>query len=351
MTQQQNSKANELQIGGSHYRSGFQHWDLVLQLKVGYIEGCITKYLVRWRSKNGLEDLKKANHYLTKLIEASGGEYQNPADASDVSRETLQKYFAENDVPEEEKDIMQQVFLWRSTQDLQSAQRAPAATHDRQRINHYGMTMNQRFSAAFSQLKSRDKDLANVLETFGEPEDRIQEPCFETLASTIVGQQVSSAAARSVWNKFVAAGYTQTAKLAKATDEELREQGVSRQKAGYLRSLAEHVESGELCFSEFPNMEYADVKARLVAVKGIGEWTADCFCLFGLAELDAWPHDDLALQEGYRLLCGLEERPTGKQLKELGARWAPLRGAAALLLWHLFGSVKRGGNFSPSISS
>ena len=210
--------------------------------------------------------------------------------------------------------------------------------------------MSNPFSAAFRDLGAQDKDLANVLASFGEPPDRRQKPCFETLAGAIISQQVSTASARAVWGKLVTAGYTDTAKLAAATDGELRAQGVSRQKAGYLRDLAAHIESGGLRFADFPHMEYAEVKARLVAVKGIGEWTADCFCLFGLAELNAWPHDDMALQEGYRLLRGLDKRPSGRELKALGARWAPRRGAAALLLWHLYGSVvKRGGEFSPTL--
>ena len=193
--------------------------------------------------------------------------------------------------------------------------------------------------------------LAQVLESFGTPPDRTQEPTFQTLASAIVGQQVSSAAARSIWKRLEDNGYIETPKLSVATDEELREQGLSRQKASYLRDLASHVEEGTLDFAALPSMEYADVKKRLVAVRGIGEWTADCFCLFGLGELDAWPHDDLALQEGYRILRSLPDRPTGRQLKKHGDGWQPLRGAAALLLWHLYGSIKRGGDFSPTASS
>jgi DNA-3-methyladenine glycosylase II len=189
-------------------------------------------------------------------------------------------------------------------------------------------------------LAEREAAFAKVLDTHGLPEPRISEPGVETLLRTIVGQQVSVAAARSMWNKL-AAKFGQPIDLKKmldASDEEMREAGMSRQKAGYLRSLAGLVLSGELDLAHLPD-EDEEAIAELIKIKGIGRWSAEIYLLFAEGRHDVWPAGDLAVQIEIGKLMGLEGKPTEKQLRELAERWRPHRGAAAVLAWHSYNSI------------
>ena len=186
-------------------------------------------------------------------------------------------------------------------------------------------------------LAEREQAFAKVLETRGHPEPRASEPGVETLLRTIVGQQVSVAAARSMWNKL-AAKFGQPVDLRKlldASDEEMREAGMSRQKAGYLRSLAGLVLTGELDLAHLPEDDEEAI-AQLTKIKGIGRWSAEIYLLFAEGRHDVWPAGDLAVQIEIGKLMGLEGKPTEKQLRELGEKWRPHRGAAAVLAWHSY---------------
>ncbi|HEU4956408.1 MAG TPA: DNA-3-methyladenine glycosylase 2 family protein [Sphingomicrobium sp.] len=186
-------------------------------------------------------------------------------------------------------------------------------------------------------LAEREVAFARVLDTHGHPEPRASEPGVETLLRTIVGQQVSVAAARSMWNKLTAkfGQPVDLEKLLDATDEEMREAGMSRQKAGYLRSLAGLVLSGELDLAHLPEDDEEAI-AQLIKIKGIGRWSAEIYLLFAEGRIDVWPAGDLAVQIEIGKLMGLEGKPTEKQLRELAERWRPHRGAAAVLAWHSY---------------
>ena len=192
-------------------------------------------------------------------------------------------------------------------------------------------------SRSLKALAEREAAFAKVLDTHGHPEPRISEPGVETLLRTIVGQQVSVAAARSMWNKL-AAKFGQPVDLKKlldASDEEMREAGMSRQKAGYLRSLAGLVLSGELDLAHLPEDDEEAI-AQLIKIKGIGRWSAEIYLLFAEGRGDIWPAGDLAVQIEIGKLMGLEGKPTEKQLRELAEKWRPHRGAAAVLAWHSY---------------
>jgi len=191
--------------------------------------------------------------------------------------------------------------------------------------------------ASFDALAAREKAFAEVLHTHGRPEPRVSEPGVETLLRTIVGQQVSVQAARSMWNKLVAkfGQPVDLQTLLKASDEELREAGLSRQKAGYARSLAGLVLSGELDLAHLP-ADDEEAIAHLTKIKGIGRWSAEIYLLFAEGRGDVWPAGDLAVQIEIGKLLGLEERPSEKQLRELAEAWRPHRGAAAVLAWHSY---------------
>jgi len=194
--------------------------------------------------------------------------------------------------------------------------------------------------ASLDALATREKAFARVLDTHGKPEPRLSEPGVETLLRTIVGQQVSVQAARSMWNKLIArlGQPVDLQKLMESSDEELREAGLSRQKAGYARSLAGLVLSGELDLAHLPEDDEEAI-AHLVKIKGIGRWSAEIYLLFAEGRGDVWPAGDLAVQIEIGKLLGLDGKPTEKQLRELAENWRPHRGAAAVLAWHSYNST------------
>ena len=194
--------------------------------------------------------------------------------------------------------------------------------------------------ASLDALAAAEPGFARVLKTHGRPEPRISERGYETLLRTIVGQQVSVAAARSMWAKLTAnfGSPPDLAALSEASDETLRESGLSRQKAGYARSLAALVLSGELDLDHLPEDDEEAI-ALLTKVKGIGRWSAEIYLLFAEGRRDVWPAGDLAVQISIGRLLGLDERPSEKQLRILAEAWRPHRGAAAVLAWHSHNSV------------
>lgn len=194
-------------------------------------------------------------------------------------------------------------------------------------------------SAAVDELARREKAFALVLERHGKPEPRVSEPGATTLLRTIVGQQVSVAAARSMWAKLEAAygAPPDLSKILKASDEELRLAGLSRQKAGYARSLAQLILSGELNLDRLPEDDEEAI-ALLTKIKGIGRWSAEIYLLFAEGRTDVWPAGDLAVQIEIGRLLGLDGKPSEKQLRELAEAWRPHRGAVAVLAWHSYNS-------------
>ena len=192
---------------------------------------------------------------------------------------------------------------------------------------------------AVEALAAREPAFAGVVEKFGIPEPRRSDRGAQTLLRTIVGQQVSVAAARSMWAKLEAAygSPPELAKLLTATDEELRAAGISRQKAGYIRSLAQLVISGELDLESLPE-DNEEAIALLTKIKGIGRWSAEIYLLFAEGRQDVFPAGDLAVLIELGRLLGLPDKPSEKQLRELAEAWRPYRGAAAVLAWHSYNS-------------
>ena len=189
-------------------------------------------------------------------------------------------------------------------------------------------------------LAEREPAFAALVDRHGKPEPRASEAGPHTLLRTIVGQQVSVAAARSMWTKLEAAygSPPDLKRILTATDDELRVAGISRQKAGYARSLAQLVLSGELDLAKLPEDDEEAV-ALLTKIKGIGRWSAEIYLLFAEGRGDVWPAGDLAVQIAIGRLLGLDERPPEKLLRQLAEPWRPHRGAAAVLAWHSYNSV------------
>ena len=174
----------------------------------------------------------------------------------------------------------------------------------------------------------------------GYPEPRIRARGYATLLRTIVGQQVSVAAASSMWAKLTAAlGDDVAPKALLAADfDALRACGLSRQKQGYARSLCELVLAGALDFNALP-ADDEEAIALLTQIKGIGRWSAEIYLLFAEGRPDIWPAGDLAVQVGLGKLLALPERPSEKRTRDLAEIWRPHRGAAAIFTWHCYNNA------------
>jgi len=159
---------------------------------------------------------------------------------------------------------------------------------------------------------------------------------FEALLGAIVSQQLSVAAADTIWNRLTAAGLTRRRALLDASDDALRACGLSRQKIRYARALA----AAPIRYPALAEMPSERVIAELVAIPGIGRWTAEIYAMFALGRADVLAAGDLALQEAARLLFELETRPTERALRELAEPWAPWRAVAARILWAYYRHAK-----------
>jgi DNA-3-methyladenine glycosylase II len=165
----------------------------------------------------------------------------------------------------------------------------------------------------------------------GRPEDP-----YGALLRSIVGQQLSTKAARSIYNRLVElfGGKTPSPQeLLDADPEAVRAVGLSNAKVRYVRSLAEHVLSGELELDKLDARGDEEVEREVTAVKGLGKWTAHMFLIFHLGRPDVLPVGDLGVRRAVERAYGLEELPSAEELERLGERWAPYRSLASLYLW------------------
>jgi DNA-3-methyladenine glycosylase II len=159
---------------------------------------------------------------------------------------------------------------------------------------------------------------------------------YEAIARAIVGQQLSTKAAASIWEKVLAVfgGKTPTPKqIIEADPQDLRDAGLSWSKVAYVRDLAEHILDGELDVKSLDELPDEEVIEALTAVKGIGRWTAEMFLIFSLGRPDVMPVGDLGIRRGAQLAFGLDELPEFDELERMAEPWRPHRTLASLYLW------------------
>ncbi|WP_370282364.1 DNA-3-methyladenine glycosylase [Pseudooceanicola sp.] len=185
-------------------------------------------------------------------------------------------------------------------------------------------------------LAARDAGMARAFARCGVPPLRRRADGFGTLLQAVVGQQVSTASAAAIWARMEAAGLVVSDAVAAASEEELRAVGLSRPKMRYARGIA----GAGLDFQALRDLPDAEVLARLVALPGIGPWTAEIYALTALGRADVFPPGDLALQEAARMLYGLEARPNAAELRNMALGWSPWRAVAARLLWAWYRAEK-----------
>jgi DNA-3-methyladenine glycosylase II len=159
---------------------------------------------------------------------------------------------------------------------------------------------------------------------------------YGALLRSIVGQQLSTKAARTIYERMTALfdGHAPTPQqLLDADPDAIRAAGLSRPKIAYLRSLAEHVLSGELELDRLHELSDEEVAREITAVKGLGQWTADMFLIFHLGRPDVLPVGDLGVRRAVEREYGLETLPSAEELERLAERWRPYRSLASLYLW------------------
>lgn len=185
-------------------------------------------------------------------------------------------------------------------------------------------------------LGRREPRFAEALPLVGDLPLRREEDGFAALLRAIVGQQVSVASARAIWGRLEGLGLTNADAMAAASDEALRAAGLSRQKARYGRALAQ----AGIDFNALRGVPDLEIVRTLVAVPGIGVWTAEIYAMFALGRADVFAPGDLALQEAARMLFQLEARPSEKALRAMAADWSPWRSVAARILWAYYRVAK-----------
>jgi len=185
-------------------------------------------------------------------------------------------------------------------------------------------------------LARAEPRFAHALTLVGPLPLRRQPDGFTALLDAIVGQQVSVASADAIWRRMEAAGLTDRAALAVASDEACRAVGLSRQKARYGRALAESA----IDFDALRGLPDAQVVEVLTDVPGIGTWTAEIYAMFALGRADVFAPGDLALQEAARVLFDLPDRPRERALRAMAEAWSPWRSVAATLLWAYYRVAK-----------
>jgi len=198
-------------------------------------------------------------------------------------------------------------------------------------------------------LIAQDPAMAELLRIGGRPRLRKREPGLQGLAAIIVSQQVSTASAKAIWARVEARfPALSSGDLMNADDETLKGVGLSSPKIRALRAIAGAIEDGSLTLSALETFSAEEAEAHMVAIKGIGPWTARIYLLFCLGHSDAFPAGDLALQEAVRMGFDLPARPDAKQIEIFAERWRPWRGVAAKLLWNYYGAMKSGKEAIPA---
>ena len=165
---------------------------------------------------------------------------------------------------------------------------------------------------------------------------------YGALLRAIVGQQLSTKAARTIYLRVLDlfGGTTPTPEqLLEASEEDLRACGLSGRKTEYVRDLARHVLSGELELDRLPDLDDEQVIEEIVAVRGLGRWTAEMFLLFHLQRPDVLSGGDLGIRKAIQVEYGLEEMPTPTRVLEIGEPWRPHRSLASLYLWESLAAV------------
>lgn len=205
----------------------------------------------------------------------------------------------------------------------------------------------KRTAQAVAQLCARDPKFAEAYAAVGFITDRRRPADFQNLCRIVIEQQISVAAAQTIWGRLEAAvqgranGVFTPERLLKLSEARLRACGLSGPKVRYVRNMAQAAKSGAIDFDLLPKLDDPAAMAMLTAVTGIGRWTAEIFLMFALDREDIWPAHDVALQEAVKRLFGLKARPDVKKMDRMAENWRPHRGVAARMLWRYYAVTRQ----------
>jgi DNA-3-methyladenine glycosylase II len=199
-------------------------------------------------------------------------------------------------------------------------------------------------------LSRRDRVMKKLIPKFGEARLQSRGDAFTTLARSIVGQQISVKAAQSVWDRFAQAVGGPSHRLDPSAvlvldTPALRAAGLSARKAEYLGDLARHFDAGTVHVRQWQQMDDEAIIDELVAIRGIGRWTAEMFLIFHLMRPDVLPLDDLGLVKGISVNYFSGEPVSRAEVREIGDAWAPFRSVAT---WYIWRSLDPRWNIRPS---
>lgn len=191
---------------------------------------------------------------------------------------------------------------------------------------------------ACKHLSRRDRVMKKLIPQFGEARLQSRGDAFTTLARSIVGQQISVKAAQSVWDRFAALTPSPPSRMQPAAvlaleGQAMRTAGLSARKVEYLRDLAQHFESGQVHVRQWQQMDDEAIIEELVAIRGIGRWTAEMFLIFHLMRPNVLPLDDLGLLKGISVNYFSGEPVSRAEAREVGEAWTPYRSVATWYLW------------------
>jgi len=209
-----------------------------------------------------------------------------------------------------------------------------------------GVVLDPRHAAGIAHLEKVDPKLRPIIRRVGPYRPSHGEPgdAYGALAEAIIYQQLSMKAAGTIARRVRALSpgprYPRPEEIRRLADVELRGAGLSRQKIGYLRDLADRVTAGALRFHRWRRLDDESIIQQITQVKGLGRWSAQMFLLFHLGRLDVLPVDDLGLRNGVQAIYGLEEAPDRAALEAIGERWRPYR---SLGTWYVWQSQNAGG--------
>ena len=199
---------------------------------------------------------------------------------------------------------------------------------------------NPEMMNAFEMIKKIDPIFKKVFDQIGLPQNRTMKQGFQSLAKIIIGQQISTNVANTIYNKLIIDDVLNENKITSLSIDKLKQYGLSSQKSYYLKNLAELIQKKELNLRTLNRLSSEEISNSLIRVKGVGKWTINNYKIFVLQDINAWPAADLALQEAIKIINKIKLRPSEIEMEEIGNKWLPYRTAAALFLWHFYNKIK-----------
>jgi DNA-3-methyladenine glycosylase II len=205
------------------------------------------------------------------------------------------------------------------------------------RANAAGVTPDY-WDEACRHLAKRDRVMKKLIPQLGEARLQSRGDAFTTLARSVIGQQISVKSAQAAWDKFLAlmtgsAAKVQPAAVLALPVEALRGAGLSARKVEYIRDLAQHFEEGSVHVKQWAQMDDEAIIAELLAIRGIGRWTAEMFLIFHLMRPNVLPLDDPGLLKGISQNYFSDEPVSRAEAREVGEAWAPYRSVATWYIW------------------